>query len=63
MIRADSARRGVFTPEGGKAYLRDLPDAELHMLDSGHFAVEDRLDEISEHIRRFYEQKVATVAP
>ena len=24
-----------FTPEGGRAYLRDLPEAELHMLDSG----------------------------
>ena len=33
-----------FTPEGGEAYLRDLPEAELHMLDSGHFAVEDSLD-------------------
>lgn len=25
-----------FTPEGGEAYLRDLPDAELVRLDSGH---------------------------
>jgi pimeloyl-ACP methyl ester carboxylesterase len=50
----------IFTPEGGRAYLRDLPDAELHMLDSGHFAVEDRLEEVSEHIRRFYGEKVAS---
>jgi pimeloyl-ACP methyl ester carboxylesterase len=48
-----------FTPEGGRAYLRDLPDAELHMLDTGHFAVEDSLEEIAAHIKRFYAEKVA----
>jgi pimeloyl-ACP methyl ester carboxylesterase len=48
-----------FTPEGGQAYLRDLPEAELHMLDSGHFAVEDSLEEIAAHIKRFHEEKVA----
>ena len=29
------------------------------MLDSGHFAVEDSLDEIVAHIKRFYDEKVA----
>jgi pimeloyl-ACP methyl ester carboxylesterase len=48
-----------FTPEGGEAYLRDLPHAELHRLDSGHFAVEDCLDEISQHIHRFYDESIA----
>ena len=48
-----------FTPEGGEAYLRDLPDAELHRLDSGHFAVEDCLEEIAGAILDFHEQKVA----
>jgi pimeloyl-ACP methyl ester carboxylesterase len=48
-----------FTREGGEAYLHDLPDAEMHRLDSGHFAVEDSLDEIAKNIRRFYEEKVA----
>jgi pimeloyl-ACP methyl ester carboxylesterase len=47
-----------FTPEGGEAYLRDLPDAELVRLDSGHFAVEDRLDQIMASILRFYDTKV-----
>jgi pimeloyl-ACP methyl ester carboxylesterase len=47
-----------FTPEGGEAYLRDLPDAEMHRLNSGHFAVEDCLIEISDSIRRFYEDRV-----
>ena len=47
-----------FTREGGEAYLRDLPNAEMHRLDSGHFAVEDSLDEIARNIRRFYDEKV-----
>ena len=48
-----------FTREGGEAYLKDLPDAEMHRLDSGHFAVEDCLDYIAKSIRRFYHEKVA----
>lgn len=48
-----------FTPEGAKAYLKDLPKAELHMLDAGHFAVEDHLDTIVDLIKRFYKDNVA----
>jgi pimeloyl-ACP methyl ester carboxylesterase len=43
-----------FTPEGGDAYLADLPDAELHRLTAGHFAVEDHLDYIATHMKRFH---------
>ena len=49
-----------FTREGGEAYLKDLPNAEMHRLDSGHFAVEDCLYEISTGIIRFYLEKVAS---
>jgi hypothetical protein len=35
--------------------------AEMHRLDSGHFAVEDCLEEISNNIVRFYEGRVAQV--
>jgi pimeloyl-ACP methyl ester carboxylesterase len=49
-----------FTPEGGEAYLRDLPKAELHGLESGHFAVEDCLDVIAEGIGRFYDERVTS---
>jgi pimeloyl-ACP methyl ester carboxylesterase len=48
-----------FTPDGGEAYLRDLPDAEMHRLASGHFAVEDCLTYIAQNMRRFYEENVA----
>jgi pimeloyl-ACP methyl ester carboxylesterase len=49
-----------FTREGGEAYLKDLPRAEMHRLNSGHFAVEDCLDYIAGNIRRFYDEKVAS---
>jgi pimeloyl-ACP methyl ester carboxylesterase len=48
-----------FTREGGDAYLKDLPEAEMHRLDSGHFAVEDCLEYIARNIRRFYSEEVA----
>jgi len=48
-----------FTREGGDAYLKELPKAEMHRLDSGHFAVEDCLDYIAKHIHRFYRDVVA----
>lgn len=51
-----------FTPEGGEAYLKDLPKAEIHRLDAGHFAVEDHLEYISQNIKRFYEAEVASLS-
>ncbi|HMG95151.1 MAG TPA: alpha/beta hydrolase [Gemmatimonadaceae bacterium] len=52
-----------FTREGGDAYLADLPAAEMHRLDAGHFAVQDHLDYIATQIRRFYSQRVGVLAP
>ena len=51
-----------FTPEGGDAYLADLPNAEMHRLDAGHFAVEEYLDYVAAHIRRFYDERVENAA-
>ena len=48
-----------FTKEGGEAYLKDLPNAEMHRLAAGHFAVEDNLEYISDHIHQFYAANVA----
>lgn len=39
-----------FTVEGAQAYLRDIPGAELHLLDTGHFALEDSCDFIAQKI-------------
>jgi pimeloyl-ACP methyl ester carboxylesterase len=52
-----------FSKEGGEAYLNDLPNAEIHRLDSGHFAVEDCLADITSNIERFYIEKVVQGAP
>jgi pimeloyl-ACP methyl ester carboxylesterase len=43
----------IFPADGARPYLRDLPDAELHLLDTGHFALEDKGDEIAALIRGF----------
>ncbi|MFC9472802.1 alpha/beta fold hydrolase [Nocardia sp. NPDC056952] len=43
----------IFGADGARAYLRDLPDAELHLLDAGHFALETHGPEIAALIRDF----------
>jgi pimeloyl-ACP methyl ester carboxylesterase len=47
-----------FSPEGGEAFLQDLPGAEMHRLNAGHFATEDNLPYIADHIISFYDAKV-----
>ena len=47
------------TVHGGEAYLKDVPKAEMHRLDSGHFAVEDCLEQIATNIHRFYDEQVS----
>lgn len=49
----------IFSREGGEAYINDLPHAEIHRLDSGHFALEDCLDKISSNMHRFYLERVS----
>lgn len=49
----------AFPPAGAHAYRRDLPDAEVHLLDAGHFALETHSHAIAEHIRDFLERKRA----
>ncbi|WNV88435.1 alpha/beta hydrolase [Umezawaea sp. Da 62-37] len=43
----------IFGPDGARAFLRDLPDAEVHLLDGGHFLLESHVDEVAGHMRRF----------
>jgi pimeloyl-ACP methyl ester carboxylesterase len=45
-----------FTVEGAKAYRRDISNAELHLIDTGHFALEDFGGFIAERIRKFLGQ-------
>jgi pimeloyl-ACP methyl ester carboxylesterase len=48
----------IFPAAGAEAYLRDLPEAELHLLDTGHFALEEDGDEIAALIRTFLEKEL-----
>lgn len=48
----------VFPAEGAKPYLRDLPDAEYHLLNTGHFALEDQLHVMAPLIHDFLDRKV-----
>lgn len=48
----------IFPEAGAHPYLRDLPEAEMHILDSGHFALEDKLDVMAPLIRDFLDRKI-----
>ncbi len=45
----------VFLAAGAEAFLKDLPNAELHLLDAGHFAIEEKPVEIAKYIIQFME--------
>lgn len=49
----------IFITPGAKAYLRDVPEAELHLFDTGHFALEDKLPEIAPLIDDFLSRLTA----
>ncbi len=49
----------VFPAAGARPYLRDLPHAEFHLLNTGHFALEDQLSVMAPLIRDFLDRKVA----
>jgi pimeloyl-ACP methyl ester carboxylesterase len=46
----------TFIAPGAEAYLRDVPKAEIHLLDAGHFAVEEKPVEIAKYITGFMER-------
>lgn len=48
----------IFTPPGALAFQRDVPDAEVHLLDTGHFALEEDGDVIADYMLNFLERKV-----
>lgn len=42
-----------FIPPGAEAYKRDIPEAEVQFLDTGHFALETHVDEVAQAMRQF----------
>jgi pimeloyl-ACP methyl ester carboxylesterase/alkylhydroperoxidase family enzyme len=49
-----------FLPAGAEAFRRDLPQAEIHFVDAGHFPLETHLDEIAGIIRAFLARTLDT---
>lgn len=43
----------IFGPAGAEAFAADLPDAQVHLVDGGHFLLESALDEVAGLIRGF----------
>lgn len=48
----------AFIPAGAEAYRRDLPDAEVHLLDAGHFALETHYREVADYMRDFLARRL-----
>ena len=46
-----------FDPGEPERYRKDVPNAEIHVLDAGHFALDTKADEIAEIVRRFMSAK------
>jgi pimeloyl-ACP methyl ester carboxylesterase len=50
----------IFPADGAYPYKRDLPSVEFHLIDTGHFVLEDKADEVVPLIRDFLKRKVAS---
>ncbi|MPY47380.1 alpha/beta fold hydrolase [Streptomyces acidicola] len=48
----------IFGPDGAHAFRRDLPKAEIHLIESGHFALESHLETITQQIRGFLSRAI-----
>ena len=48
----------IFPAEGAHPYKRDLKDLEFHLIDTGHFALEEDGEFIANTIRRFLKEKI-----
>lgn len=53
----------IFSLKGALAYKRDLPHAEIRLLDGGHFVLEEDHEAVAEYVRHFLRKTVETVRP
>lgn len=49
-----------FLPQGAEAFRRDIPEAEVHLIDAGHFPLEAHLDEVAGIVRGFLARTLDT---
>lgn len=43
----------IFGPDGARAFGRDLPDAQIHLVPGGHFLLETAVDRVAELVGEF----------
>lgn len=46
----------IFGPDGARAFAADVPDAEIHLLDGGHFLLESAGDQVAELMLDFMDR-------
>jgi pimeloyl-ACP methyl ester carboxylesterase len=51
----------IFAPAGAYIFTVDLPEAEIHLLDGGHFLLESALDEVVPLVRSFLDRYLGRV--
>jgi pimeloyl-ACP methyl ester carboxylesterase len=51
----------IFPADGAYPYQRDLKDVEFHLLDTGHFALEEEGDAIADHIAQFLASRLQSI--
>ena len=53
----------IFGPAGARAFAEDAADAEIHLIDGGHFLLESAGDEVATLIRDFLARRLDDSAP
>jgi pimeloyl-ACP methyl ester carboxylesterase len=48
----------IFGPDGARAFAEDVPDAEIHLLDGGHFLLESSVDQVAELMLAFLDRSL-----
>jgi pimeloyl-ACP methyl ester carboxylesterase len=48
----------IFGPDGARAFAEDVPDAEIHLLDGGHFLLESSVDQVAELMLGFLDRSL-----
>jgi pimeloyl-ACP methyl ester carboxylesterase len=49
----------IFGPDGARAFARDAVEAEIHLLDGGHFLLESAAGQVADLIRDFLKRRIA----
>jgi pimeloyl-ACP methyl ester carboxylesterase len=48
----------IFGPDGARAFAEDVPDAEIHLLDGGHFLLESATDQVADLMLKFLDRSL-----